>query len=150
MATIRVRSINPFHREDFLSRVFSEMCAASPAKDGLPDGKFPIGKSLSWRGFNITASKADLAEVCTNALDFREPSIRPDRRTFANFRMSLGTHLLSLDLPFTRRQLRILGESVVMQLKACNDDFPVEQIGDILKARSARLAESRRPADIQE
>ncbi|MGB3456917.1 MAG: hypothetical protein WBG08_03095 [Litorimonas sp.] len=141
MATIRVRSINPFHREDFLARVFREM-----NEHPTPDGKFLIGKSLSWRGFNIAATKADLAEICTNALDFREPHIRPDRRAFANFRMSLGAHLLQMELPFTRQQLRVLGESVIMQLKACNDDFPADAVGRVLKDRSERLAASRRPA----
>ncbi|MEM7728906.1 MAG: hypothetical protein AAF311_06480 [Pseudomonadota bacterium] len=142
MAIIRVRSISPFHREDFLARVFKEIGGKSS-----PEGKFQIGKSLSWRGFNVAASREDLAAICTNALDFREPGSRPDRKAFTAFRLSLGTHLLGMDLPFTRSQLRVLGESVVMQLKACNDDFPADRIGKILKERSERLARSRRPAD---
>ena len=89
MAEIRVRSINPFHRTDFLSRVFREM-----SEGGLPDGRFPIGRSLSWQGFRAAASRADLAAVCVQALDFRDGHTRPDRKLYAAFRMSLGTVLL--------------------------------------------------------
>ena len=131
MAEIRVRSINPFHRQDFLSRVFREMC-----EGGLPDGKFPIGRSLSWKAFRIAATKADLAAICTHALDFREPSIRPDRKLFAAFRLSLGSYLLEQDLPFSRPQLCVLGDSVIMQLRLGNDRFPVERLSEIIAARA--------------
>ena len=131
MAEIRVRSINPFHRTDFLSRVFSEMC-----KGGLPNGTFPIGRSLSWQGFRAAASREDLAAVCVQALDFREPYTRPDRKLYAAFRLSLGTVLLEKDLPFTRPQLCVLGDALVMQLRAGNDAFPTEQLSRIIRKRA--------------
>ena len=131
MADIRVRSINPFHRRDFLSRVFQEMC-----EGGLPDGTFPIGKSLSWQGFRAAASRADLAAVCVQALDFREPHTRPDRKLYAAFRLSLGTALLDKDLPFTRPQLCVLGEALIMQIRAENDAFPVERLTRIIRRRA--------------
>lgn len=135
MAKTRVRSINPFHREDFLARIFHEMCEKE-----LPHLRFPIGRSLSWTGFKIAATKADYAAVCVNALDFREPHIRPDRKLFTAFRLSLGTSLLQRNLPFNRPQLGILAESSVVQLKACNDAYPAERVSEILKAhtKSAR------------
>ncbi|WP_298913451.1 hypothetical protein [uncultured Algimonas sp.] len=134
MAIIRVRSINPFHREDFLSRVYREMREFGPLLRG-----FPIGRSLSWHGFQIAATKADLAEICTLALDFREPHMRPDRKRFAAFRLSLGARLLERDLPFTRKQLCVLGDSLIMQLRTGNDAFPVERVSEIIKVRVEAL-----------
>ncbi|MGB6230805.1 MAG: hypothetical protein WBF53_11860 [Litorimonas sp.] len=131
MADIRVKRISPFYHAEFLPRVFHEMCQHRRA-----EGEFPIGKSLSWQGFQMLASQADLASVCVQALDFREPNIRPDRRRFAAFRLSLGTRLLERDLPFTRKQLCILGESLIVQLKLENDAFPIERISALLRDRT--------------
>ena len=131
MAEIRVRSINPFHRTDFLGRVFSEMC-----EGGLPHGSFPIGRSLSWQGFRAAASREDLAAICVQALDMREPHTRPDRKLYAAFRMSLGTVLLEKDLPFTRPQLCVLGDALVMQIRTGNDCYPVELLSRIIRRRA--------------
>ncbi|MEM9599680.1 MAG: hypothetical protein AAF926_01535 [Pseudomonadota bacterium] len=69
----------------------------------------------------------------------RDPYTRPDRRAYAAFRLSLGSRLLQRELPFSRRQLCILGESLVMALKTELDGFPVESVGDLLSARVAAL-----------
>ena len=130
MSEIRVRSISPFHHRKFLRRVFDEMC-----EQPLPDGEFPIGRSLSWRGFRALASREDLARICTNALDRREPHVRPDRRLYASFRLSLGIHLLDSDLPFTGPQLEILRQSAQMQRRMCHLGYPVERIEDLIQQR---------------
>ena len=137
MADIRVRSINPFHRTDFLWRVFGEMC-----EGGLPEGRFPIGRSLSWQGFRACASAEDLATICVRALDFREPDTRPDRRLYRAFRLSLGTMLLERDLPFTRPQLCLLGDALVMQLRMGNEAFPSERLARIIRRRAREHREA--------
>lgn len=134
MAEIRVRPVSAFYRSDFLARVFHEMCQHKKDND-----RFPIGKSLSWQGFQIAASKADLATVCVQALDFREPNIRPDRQRFAAFRLSLGTRMLDMELPFTTKQLRVMGESLIMALKTNVEAFPVERVGALLQERTDAL-----------
>lgn len=134
MADIRVRPVHPFYRRDFLARVFHEMCQHKKADD-----RFPIGKSLSWQGFQLAACKADMASVCVQALDFREPNIRPDRQRFTAFRLSLGARMLEMDLPYTKTQLRVMGESLIMALKTDVAGFPVDQVGALLKARTASL-----------
>ncbi|GLQ21903.1 hypothetical protein ACFFUB_08730 [Algimonas porphyrae] len=134
MAEAETRTQEPYARREFLPRVFDEM-----VEHANKAGTFRIGKSLSWQGFQLMASAADLAELAVQALDFREPHIRPDRRDYAAFRLSLGSRLLQRDLPFTRKQLCILGDSLVMALRTELHAFPVDQVGALLRKRVEAL-----------
>ena len=131
MTEIRVVPVKTHFNRGFLSRVFEEMCETA-----LPDGEFPVGRSLSWRAFRLMATDRDLARVCTTALDRREPAVRPDRYLFASFQMSLGIHLLQSDLPFTRPQLAVLRDSADMMRRVGHQCYPVEMIEDLLERRA--------------